>query len=248
MYKRNEMKRCTRNAIRNITTGTLSLILLFSVSCSPAATETETGDLYYRNYVRAVKEKNFYESEDRDQWQRPDTIIDLLKSSALQGESKEWVVADIGAGTGYFTVRLLPHFSRTIAIDISDKWIKYLEERIQELSGNFPEYTRRIEIRKTKSGDPGLKPAEVHGVLLSNSYHHLENRVSYLKKVHRGMKPGSRIVIVDFLEIDRPVGPPPGHGLIPPAQIIKELKQSGFVIVDHPVHLPYQTVIVGKKE
>jgi len=88
------------------------------------------------------------ENKDRDVWQKPNTIIDLL------GDLSEKTVADIGAGTGYFTFRLALKAEKVIAIDIEERFL----EIINTFKRNLPaELQDRIETRLATPSDPLLK-------------------------------------------------------------------------------------------
>jgi SAM-dependent methyltransferase len=95
-----------------------------------------------------------------------------------------------------------------------------------------------------KPDDPGLPEAGVDLVIVVDTWHHIDERVSYLAKVGRGLKAGGRVAIVDFKKGSLPVGPPDEHKLAPD-QIVDEFKRAGWSVVRRDEELlPYQYVLV----
>jgi SAM-dependent methyltransferase len=178
-----------------------------------------------------------YEDPGRGDWQNPQLVMSTL------GDLNGKIVADIGAGTGYFTFRLARYAQRVIAIDIDERFLQYIRERKQEMgNGSIIE---KIETRLTTEDSPGLARQEADVVLLVNTWSFISGRETYLAKVKEGMKPGGRLVIVDFKEGESPVGPPPAMRL--KAETVKaELEKGGFreVHVDTQ-SLAYQYMVVG---
>ncbi|MEO6759557.1 MAG: DUF1698 domain-containing protein, partial [Saprospiraceae bacterium] len=112
-----------------------------------------------------------YESKDRGIWQKPDMVISLL------GDLENKTVADIGAGTGYFTFRLVPKAKKVIGIDIDRRFIDFLDS----VQVRLPQrYRDRIETRLATPEDPLLKPEEVNAVMIVNTYAYIDDRIHYL--------------------------------------------------------------------
>lgn len=179
-----------------------------------------------------------YESKDRVIWQKPDLVIALLGN--LEGKT----VADIGAGTGFFTFRLVPKAQKTIGIDIDPRFIAFMDS----VKVRLPEkYRERFESRLARPEDPLLKNGEADAVVIVNTYGYLENRVNYLKTVSKGMSPGATLLIIDFKKNNLPVGPPDEFKVALP-QVEKEAANAGFKIekIDKDV-LDYQYVVLAKK-
>jgi len=178
-----------------------------------------------------------YEDPGRVDWQNPEAI--LGKMNGLEGA----VVADIGIGTGYFAFRLVRRGAKVIGIDIEKKFIDYIEERKSELSGDL---AMNIETRLTIADDPGLSKNEADWVLIVNTYRYLENRISYLRKLKGGLKPGGKIIVVDFKIGDMPVGPD-DDVKVPVQQARNEVQTAGFKIqqTDNS-SLQYQYILVAE--
>ncbi len=174
-----------------------------------------------------------FESPDRDAYQKPDEVVDYLGD--LQGKT----IMDIGAGSGYFSVRLAKKGARVIAADVDDEFQAYLKDRIEK------EQLQNISTRKIPYDSPGLGKREADMVLIVNTYHHIENRADYFKKVKSGTKETRNLVIIDFFDADIPVGPQ--HHKISIDQVVSELKAAGYTEFEVNVSLlPYQYIITAQ--
>ena len=131
---------------------------VLSVDSSENTNSSEYFDL--GNFQELVEK---YEAPERSEWQEPDFIIDKLQPV------KNLVVADIGAGTGYFTFRLAEEGAKVIAIDIDDRFLDYIETRKTELLESVN--PSQISTRLSSENDPFLRENEVDVALLVNTYH-----------------------------------------------------------------------------
>jgi ubiquinone/menaquinone biosynthesis C-methylase UbiE len=179
-----------------------------------------------------------YESKDRGIWQKPDMVISLLGN--LEGKT----VADIGAGTGYFTFRLVPKAQKVIGIDIDRRFINFLDS----IKVHLPEqYRSRFESRLAKPDNPMLQPNEADAVMVVNTYGYIDDRPHYLKTLFPGMTPGAKLLIIDFKKNNIPVGPPEEFK-VALSQVERELVGAGFVITKiDKESLDYQYIIVAEK-
>jgi arsenite methyltransferase len=174
-----------------------------------------------------------FESPKRDEWQRPEWLLDLL---ALKPTD---TVADIGAGSGYFSRRIarrLPE-GRVIAIDIDPDMLKYLEAK----AGG--EHISNIETRLITGADTGLSPASVDLIFICNTLHHIHARSAYYPKLIQALRPGGRIINIDFHKRDLPVGPRDLDHKLSREVVVQEFLQAGLFIRREPAGLPYQYVI-----
>lgn len=186
-------------------------------------------------HKRPVNEliKNF-ESPERDAYQQPGKVLDYL------GDITDKRIMDIGAGSGYFSVKLANKGAKVIAADVNDEFQAALKKRIE--TNNL----ENIELRKIPYDSPGLSEKEVDMVLIVNTYHHIEDRLIYFSKVKTGIKNNGELVVIDFFKKDLPVGPNPDHKIAMDV-VIDELKQAGYTVVDVNVDLlPYQYIIRAK--
>ena len=178
-------------------------------------------------------------SEDRTIWQKPYEVIDLL------GPIEDKIVADIGAGSGYFSFKLLRKAARVIAIDIEPGLIDLMNE---EKSSYKTEMQIRFEARLAKPNDPMLRPKEVDIVFFSNTYSYLQNRVSYLKNLRNKFQSGGKEMIVDFKKKITSIGPDLDQRLAQ-GEVEKELLDAGYqILLSDDTTLRYQYIIIASIE
>ena len=179
-----------------------------------------------------------FESKDRGIWQKPELVISYL------GDLEDKTVADIGAGTGYFTFRLLPKAKKVIAIDIDPRFINFLDSVKVRLSDS---YRDRFESRLATFDDPLLQPEEADNVMIVNTYGYIENRGQYLKTLYKGIAFEGQILIIDFKINNLPVGPS-DEFKVSSRQVERELIAAGFEIAKTDTEsLDYQYIILAKK-
>jgi SAM-dependent methyltransferase len=178
--------------------------------------------------------KNF-ENPERDAWQQPDRVISAL---AL---APNLVVADIGAGTGYFAVRLARAVPKgqVIATDVEPDMVRYMTERARR------EKLTNLRAVQTPPDSPDLARASVDRVLVVNVWHHLGDRAAYARKLAEALRPGGMIAVVDF-KLDAKHGPPPKHRLTH-AQISADFTAAGLKTSLSEVDLSEQYIVIARK-
>ena len=177
-----------------------------------------------------------YNSHDRLIWQKPDMIINRL------GDLSNKTVVDLGAGTGFFAFRLIPKAKKTIALDIDQRFITFMDSAKRELS---TELRSRFEARLVEVDDAKLKKKEADAVIIVNTYMFIENRIAYMQQLRKGISTGGMVLIVDYKEKNIPVGPPV-EAKVPLATVEKELKAAGFKItVSDDTSLDYQYIVTA---
>lgn len=171
-----------------------------------------------------------FDDPARDAWQMPARVIEAL---ALK---PGMTIADIGAGTGYFSMRLAkaPGIS-VLAVDIEPKMIDYLKTRAA--SAGVTNVTAVLAGPTT----PNL-PGPVDVILVVDTYHHLPHRPAYFRELRRSLKPGGRIAIVDFRK-DAPEGPP-AHFRFTPEQVRDEMTRAGYQLEAAHDFLPRQYFLI----
>lgn len=178
------------------------------------------------------------EDTKRTEWQNPDLILERV------GNLSNKVVADIGAGSGYFTFKIAREAEKVIALDIDPKALEYIENQ-KEIVG---EWSQNIEPRLTPPDVPNLLDEEVDLVLIVNTYSYIPNKEIYFPRLLKGMKSGARLVIVDFKKGEIPVGPA-DENKAEPSEIRSFLRKQSFrrVNVDQK-SLQYQYIITAEKK
>lgn len=170
------------------------------------------------------------EASSRDAWQKPHEVIMALK---LRPDE---VVADIGAGSGYFTRRLAKHVGKVYAVDIDAK----LLELTKKNSGP------NVETVLAAPDDPKLPESSVDTIFICNVLHHIEGRPAYYGRLLRALKPGGRIVNIDFYKRELPVGPPVSMKLSE-AEVETEMKAAGLRLAEKLDFLPHQYFLVFRR-
>jgi len=161
-----------------------------------AACAATDGGHHDHGFSDAEKWARIFDDPEREAWQKPDEVVRTLRPPA------DATVADIGAGTGYFAVRLaraVPK-GKVFAVDVAPDMVRYLAERTKR------EGLANLTPVQATPSNPKL-PAPVDIVLLVNTYHHIPWRVEYFRHLRASLKPGGRVAIIDF-RVESPVGPP----------------------------------------
>ena len=181
-----------------------------------------------------------YESKDRVFWQKPDLVIDLL------GDLSEKTVADIGAGSGYFARRMAHKAQHVIAIDINEQFIEFMDSiKLVELPSEIQD---RFETRLATPQDSKLRNGEADVVIFVNTYIYIPNRVEYMSRLKEGVKPGGKIVIVDFKKKRMPIQNPPDELRLPLHQVEDELEEAGYRwLASDDTSLNYQYIVIGER-
>ena len=172
-----------------------------------------------------------FDDPKRDASQKPAEVIQALQLKL------DAVVADIGAGTGYFAVkfaRAVPQ-GRVYAVDAEPDMVKYLGERArQEGLGNL------IPIL-AETAHPRV-PEKADLIILVNTYHHIHKREIYFRELKSTLNPGGRLAIIDF-RMDAPEGPSPKMR-IAPQRVQNELAEAGYRLAQDLAFLPNQYCLI----
>lgn len=133
----------------------------------------------------------------------PDAVVGLLRLTGAE------TVVDYGAGTGVYTVHIAAAVpdGKVFAVEALPQLVAQLRQKIT------PELEKRICICETGDNVVPLDDGEVDRVAMVDVLHHLHDQPEALEEVVRVLKPGGLFVVVDWADIERPVGPPPGHVL-----------------------------------
>ena len=189
----------------------------------------------HHSFENAEQWAKQFDDPNRDAWQRPDEVLDALQLAPTA------IIADLGAGTGYFSVRIAKRVpqAKVYAVDIEPDMLRYLGERKHQehLIGLQPVQA---------SADAAHLPEPVDLVLVVDTYHHIDNRTAYFAKLRESLRPDGRLAIIDF-KIDAPDGPPPEFRM-PPATVTAELEAAGYRLVATYPFLPRQYFLVFQRK
>ena len=216
--------------MRVLSTAVLILVL-GCVSLAPAPGYAQAPHTHRHSFSGAEHWARVFDDPERDAWQKPHQVIEAL---ALKPDA---VVADIGSGTGYFAVRLA-HFlpqGRVYGVDIEPDMVKYLADRAKR------EALDNLSAIAGKPDDARL-PRKMDLILMVDTYHHIEQRESYFRKLARSLKPGGRIAIIDF-NARSEMGPPPG-ARIAAARVVLEMTAAGYRLASEHHFLPQQYFLI----
>ena len=186
---------------------------------------------FHHRFQDAEKWAKEFDNPERDAWQKPEEILDALH---LKRNS---LVADLGAGTGYFSVRIAKRIpeGKIFAIDIEPDMVRYLGARARR-----EQLINLVPVQA--SVDAVNLPEPVDVALVVDTYHHVGNRTQYFAKLKSTLRPGGRLVIVDF-RAELPTGPPVRYRVLP-EKVTQELKAAGYALVDTLQFLPRQYCLI----
>jgi len=189
-----------------------------------------------RPFAETEKWIEYLDKPERASWQKPDEVVRAL---ALGGSEK---VADVGAGSGYFTFRLakaLPG-GRVYATDVDPEMVRHVHRRV------MTEHVPNVDVALARSDDPGIPPG-TDVAFVCDVIHHVAQREAWLEKGFEELRPGGRLVVIEFKEGRLPQGPPEAVK-IPKAKLIAMIEAAGFELAsDDPSLLPYQTFLTFRK-
>jgi cyclopropane fatty-acyl-phospholipid synthase-like methyltransferase len=189
----------------------------------------------HHRFEDAERWAKVFDDPARDAWQQPERVLEALALTPAM------VVADIGAGTGYFAVRLaraVPE-GQVIATDIEPDMVRYLTERARR------EGLANLRAAATPPDSPQLGKASVDRVLVVDVWHHLGDRVAYARQLAEALRPGGLIAVVDF-KLDAKHGPPRQHRLAPEA-IAADLRAAGLTAEVSAIDLPEQYIVLARR-
>jgi ubiquinone/menaquinone biosynthesis C-methylase UbiE len=168
---------------------------------------------------------------DREAHEQPEVVLDALK---LAPDS---IAADVGAGTGYFTVRIAKRVVQVHATDLQPEMLKLLEQRLAN------EHVTNVVTHPATDHDAGLPAACCDLVLMVDVYHELSDPPGVVGSIRRALRPHGRLVLVEYRGEDPAVAIKPEHKMTLP-QIKKELDGLGFHFVESLEMLPDQRVVI----
>jgi len=225
------------------------LVLLWVVSFSTVANPqnhslvpTDGAPKTYKGRVIAppmsYRGAGWLERLDREATEQPEKVLDALKIKPGS------TVADIGAGTGYFSLRLAQRVGpqgRVLATDIQPQMLAFLKDNMRAAG------IQNIDLILCTPTDAKLPADTLDLVLMVDVYHELEYPEETITQVHRALTAAGRLVLVEYRGEDASVPIKPEHKMTL-AQVRTEIEPLGFQVQEVFEFLVYQRIIVfGKK-
>lgn len=206
---------------------------------APPAAQPRTPGRSHLGRLFPPQDLGLLEAPDRDAWQKPHQILDAL------GVAEASVVADVGAGSGWFTVRLARRVGpngMVYAQDVQPEMLAAITKRIQR------EGLANVRTRLGRGSDPFLPAETFDAILIVDVVHEIEDRVTLFSNLSRALKPGGRIGVVDF----KPGGAGPGPDAderMPPETVESEALRAGLEVKRREAFLPFQYFLIfGRPE
>ena len=175
-----------------------------------------------------------YEGFSRDEWQQPERVIAAL--GIRSGDR----VADLGAGSGYFTLRLAPAVGadgRVYAVDVDEEMNEYLRQRVAQAG------VVNVDVILGRFEDPLLPDGGVDLVLMVDTYHHLDDRPAYFRNLRRDLTPGGRVAVIDYdgrkLWFMRLLG----H-TTPREELLREMAEAGYAVAEEFDFIDRQSFVI----
>lgn len=212
--------------LRTLHAASLALLLVLPLVPARAQQRPPHGRLF------PPQDLGLLEGPDRDAWQRPEQIMDHL------GIAEGSVVADLGAGGGWFTIRLARRVGpngRVYAQDIQPEMIGAIRRRVDR------EELKNVRTVLGTPQDPHL-PDPVDVVLIVDAYHEMEQPQALLGNVRRSLKPGGRVGIVEFTRDGHGPGPPMEER-VDPERVIRDAAAAGLTLASRGNFLRYQYLL-----
>lgn len=214
----------------------LKIFSLLSLSIIVSISSFAAGSMVEDEKHHKKKDTGYYiklfEAPDRATWQKPDEVIRAL------GLKKGQRVADIGAGSGYFTRRFalaVAPGGEAVGYDVDPGMVAYMTaEAAKKRIGNY----RASLISPDR---PQLKKGSYDMIFICNTYHHMENRIAYLKRLKPALKRNGRVVIVDYRKKSK--GGPPAEFKLEESRVAEEFSQAGYRLLKKHDFLPNQYIL-----
>jgi ubiquinone/menaquinone biosynthesis C-methylase UbiE len=178
------------------------------------------------------------EGPDRDLWQKPDQVMDAL--GIADGTS----VADLGAGGGWFTVRLARRVGPqgvVYAEDIQEQMLESIDRRVKR------EGLRNVRMVLGASDDPKLPPELLDAVLIVDVYHEVTQPVEFLQNVKQSLTSQGRLGIIEYKRDGGGPGPEMEER-VDEASVVKYAEAAGFKLMSRETFLPYQYLLIFAKK
>ncbi|MFB9844766.1 class I SAM-dependent methyltransferase [Mucilaginibacter ginsenosidivorans] len=219
--------------------GLLALPQHDSVYTHKTPSDGGTGKVYFGREIANImdfKGSAWLERNSRQKEENSDLTIEKLPIG------KNSVVADIGAGTGYYTFKIASKVpqGRVYAVEIQDNAVTYLKNKAGQLDG------KNVTVIKGKEQSPGLPENAIDLVIMVDVYHELMYPHEMLQSIRKALKPNGRLLLIEYRAEDPKVEIRALHKMTV-GQALKELKANGFQLAGDGEFLPIQHFLLFKK-
>ena len=200
-----------------------------SASASP---ESETKP---KSRLFSAQDLGLLDAPDRGEWQKPDQIMDAL------GIADGSTAADIGAGAGWFTIRLARRVGpngTVYAQDVQRQMLEAIRRRVSR------EGLQNVQARLGTGADPNLPASAIDAILVVDVYPEVDDRVTFLRNLARALKPNGRLGIVNYTPGQGGPGPAPTEGVrVERAAVEADARAAGLRVLARE-NLPFQYLLV----
>ncbi len=197
-------------------------------------------EMLFKKLARSARANGYIwmlEREGREEFQKPEQVMEAFE---LRPGMK---VADVGCGSGYFTVKVASEIGpegKVWAIDAWQDMLDYLERRL------LIEGLENVELVKVDRDDPQIPDGSADLILMVDVYHYIKDRVAYGRVLRKDIAPGGRLIVVDYIPKsleERPWGPPPSQHMSE-EELTADLEEAGFRKVKQHDFLPEQYFVI----
>jgi predicted methyltransferase len=212
-------------------------VALFSIAAAPGEAQTRSGRPSQQRTGHLFPPENLglLESPDRDAWQKPDEIMDAL--SIADGAT----VADIGAGAGWFTIRLARRVGPNgivYAQDVQRQMLEAIRRRVSR------EGLLNVRPRLGTGAEPNLPTGTIDAILVVDVYPEVDDRVTFLRNLASALRPGGRIGVVNYRPGRGGPGPAPVEGVrVESTAVEADARMAGLRVLASET-LPFQYLLV----
>ena len=218
--------------IRVTGTGLVALVLLAGLAAQTPGVHPLSGRRFAP--VMGYQGAEWLERIERDEEEAPDVALSVLKIP--KGAS----VADIGAGSGYMTVKLAARVGPTGRVFANDVQPQMLELLARRLAGKR---IANVTIVQGTADDPKLPPSSVDLELMVDVYHELSQPQAMLRHLREALKPGGRLVLLEYRKEDPSIPIRPEHKMSV-AEAKLEVEAEGFTLSKVDDALPRQHILI----
>ena len=218
----------------------LSIWVMALVGCrNNQSTRNKPLDNAKQTKQESLDEDGTQSNVGRAIWQKPGLVIEKL------GDISDKTIADIGAGTGYFSLRLSSEAKKVIAIEIEPTLIKYIDSSKVSLPDSLQS---RLEVRLALPEDPRLEKDEVDIILIINTIAYIQDLPKYLNTLKKGLKKGGKIMVIDYKMKRLPINAPPKSERIYLDILEEMMVDAGYeVIQTDDTSLDFQYIVQAIK-